>query len=145
MVTPSGTPRIHADFNGLGNPDCTGGRLSVALDTLGTLRDLANAGLRLTEGLRIIVYDRSDEAEDLEAGAEARYDPDGRMWWAEPGPEGYGYVPTRDRATNPCFLCLGCRYDLASDPVAWDEWAPRVTVCPRCGTAVAAAIAPPVA
>ena len=145
MRIPEGNPRIYADFNGLHNPDRTGGRLSVALDTLGTLRDLTNAGLRLAEGLRLTVYDWSDEEEDLEAEATARYDPDAGLWWAELGPNGYEYVPKRDRAVNPCFLCLGCRYDLASDPTAWGEWTPRATACPCCGTAVTAAVAPPAA
>jgi hypothetical protein len=145
VLSPTGTPRIYADFNGLGNPDRTEGRLAVALDTLGTVRDLTNAGLRLAEGLRLTVYDWSDDEEDLEAEATARYDPDDGLWWAELDPSGCQYVPKRERATDPRFLCLGCRYDLASDPTAWGEYAPRVTVCPLCGTAVAAAVAPPVA
>lgn len=145
MAIPAGTPRIYADFNGLRNPNCTEGRLAVALDTLGTLRELTNAGVRLADGLRLTVYDWSDEEEDLEAEATARYDPDGGLWWAELALNGYEYVPKRSRATNPRFLCLGCRYDLASDPAAWGEWAPKVHACPSCGTAVAAAVAPPAA
>lgn len=136
-------PRIYADFNGFGKPGITGGRPAVALDTLGTLRDLTNAGLRLVEGLRITIYDWSDEEEDLEAEATVRYDPDGGLWWAELGPSGYEYVSKRNRAPDPRFLCLACRYDLASDATAWGEWAPRATVCPHCGTALTAAIAAP--
>jgi hypothetical protein len=86
VLSPTGTPRIYADFNGLGNPDRTEGRLAVALDTLGTLRDLTNARLRLTEGLRLTVYDWSDDEEHLEAEATARYDPDDGLWWAELDP-----------------------------------------------------------
>ena len=145
VLVPQSTPRIYADFNGLRHPNCTGGRLAVALHTLGTLRDLTNAGLRLAEGLRLTVYDWSDEEEDLEAEATARYDADAKLWWAELGPAGYEYVPKQDRTMNPHFLCLGCRHDLASDPAAWGEWAPKATVCLFCGTAVAEAIAPPAA
>jgi hypothetical protein len=142
---PAGTPRIYADFNGLCQPSRTKGRLAVALDSLGTLRDLANTGLRLAEGIRLTVYDWSDEEEDLEAEATARYDADGGRWWAELGPDGYAYVPKQDRARDPRFLCLGCRYDLASDPLAWGEQVPKAASCPRCGTDIATAIAPPAA
>jgi len=145
VLGPAGIPRIYADFNGLGNPDVTDGRLAVALDTLGTLCDLTNAGIRLAEGLQLTVYDWSDEEEDLEAEATARYDSDGGLWWAELGPNGYQYVPKRDRAPDPRFLCLSCRYDLATDPSAWGEWEPIVPYCPRCGTSLAAAIAAPAA
>jgi hypothetical protein len=145
MPIPAGAPRIYADFNGLCRPDRTGGRLAVALDTLGTVRDLTNVGLRLVEGLRLTVYDWSDEEEDLEADATVRYDPEGGLWWAELGPSGYAYVPKRDRTADPRFLCLGCRFNLAFDPGASAGRAPRATACPRCGTAVAAAIAPPAA
>lgn len=113
MPLPAGTPRTYADFNGLGKPY---GRLAVALDTAGTVRDLSNTGLRLAEGIVLTVYDWSDEDEDLEAEATARYDPDDRLWWAELGPDGDAYVPKRDRAVDSRFLCLGCRYDLAFDP-----------------------------
>jgi len=142
---PVDTPRIYADFNGLCRPDRTGGRPAVALDTLGTLRDLTNAGLRLTEGLQLTVYDWSDEEEDLEARATARYDWNDSLWWAELGPDGYAYVPKRDRTTDLRFLCLGCRYDLASDPSTRGESASQAVACPCCGTAVAAAVAPPAA
>ncbi len=145
VTVPADTPRIYADFNGLRNPSCTEGRLSVALDTLGTLRELTNAGVRLVEGLRLTVYDWSDEEEDLEADATVLYDQDGGLWWAELDQSGYRYVPKRDRTSSTRFLCLGCRYDLASNPVARGEWAPKVNACPSCGTAVAAAIAPPAA
>lgn len=145
MLKPAGTPRIYADFNGLCKPNITEGRPAVALDTLGTLSDLTNAGLRLVEGLRLTIYDWSDEEEDLEAEATARYDSGGGLWWAELGPNGYEYVSKRDRAPDPRFLCLACRYDLASDPTAWSEWEPIVTDCPRCGTALTAAIAAPAA
>src|SRR3954464_2422500 len=88
MPLPAGTPRIYADFNGLCEPNRTDRPSAVALDTLGTLRDLTNAGLRLAEGLQLTVYDWSDQEEDLEAEATARYDPDGGLWWAELGAKG---------------------------------------------------------
>ena len=143
MATVQGSPRVYADFNGFREPEHAGGCPSVALDTLGTLRDLTNAGLRLVDGLRLTIYDWSDEDEDLEAEALARYDSVGALWWAELGPGGYAYVPKRDRTPDQRFLCLGCRHDLASDPEVWGEWAPRAAACPRCGTAVTAALASP--
>jgi hypothetical protein len=66
-------PRIYADFNGhdwsLRHP----GRHAVALDTIGSLQALSNAGLRLRDGVRLIVYDYSDDEEDLEAEATVRF------------------------------------------------------------------------
>src|SRR3954464_9009464 len=67
-------PDIYADFNGLERIVESPARYSVALDTYGTLRDLSTAGIRLTEGLELLVWDESDESEDLEGEAIARFD-----------------------------------------------------------------------
>lgn len=54
--------RISADFNGIDGH--AGAGLSVALDTFETLRSLANAQLRLREGVRLIIFDWSDDQEE---------------------------------------------------------------------------------
>ena len=96
--------RIYADFNGLERPAVAGGHWAVALDTVGTVRDLSNAGIRLTEGLSFTIWDASDEDEDLEADAVARYDSASAIWWADLGEAGYRYVAARDRLTDRRFL-----------------------------------------
>ena len=135
------TPRIYADFNGY---ECyEDGRRAVALDTFGSLRDLTNAGLRLRDGLQLTIFDSSDEEEDLEAAATARYDEARRVWMAEFPAEQFAYVPKKDRSVDDRFLCLGCRIDLATWSDAWQRRMPLVELCPHCGASTASAIAPP--
>jgi hypothetical protein len=113
----------------------------VVLDTFGTARDLANAGIVLREGLELVAYDWSDDEEDLEGYGTVHFDP-GRRWWvAELDERGVLYVPKKDRAPVTTFLCVACRQDLA-------PWLARGarnadTRCPACGTPVFASIAPP--
>ena len=137
-------PRIYADFNGLERIAESPPRYSVALDTLGTLRDLCNAGIRLREGLELLVWDDSDESENLEGDARARFDRDSGVWWADFTAEGYRYVPKRGEPAVSSFLCPECRRDLATGSDT-SPWMPRVQVCPDCGTDIRAAIAPPAA
>jgi hypothetical protein len=132
--------RIYADYNGIGREP--NGRLSIPLDTLGSLRDLSNAGVRLTEGLVLTVVDWSDEEEDLEAEATTEYDAAVGVWLAMLGPAGYRYVPKGDRTADRRFLCLRCRRDLGTAD-ADDSGFPRLQTCPVCGTPINAAIAAP--
>jgi len=141
--------RIHADYNGLGRSE--NGSVAIPLDTFGSLRDLSNAGVRLRDGLPLLVVDWSDEEEDLEAEATAQYDPGNSAWLAVLAPGGYRYVPKGDRAPDHRFLCLGCRRDLGRDPVTGEHpqagvvfiESPHGQLCPACGTPISAALAPP--
>lgn len=131
-------PRIYADFNGLVGGQGTGG--AVGLDTFGSLRDLANAGLRLFDGMPLTIYDWSDDEEDLEADAVARFEPRRGIWWAEFGPEGFRYVPKKARDQSSVFLCVECRTRL-------DEHVRKAGLrigdtCPSCGTPIHAPLAP---
>ena len=137
-------PNIYADFNGLERIVESPARYSVALDTYGTLRDLSTAGIRLTEGLELLVWDESDESEDLEGEAIARFDARSGVWWADFKPEGYRYVPKRDRPQYSHFLCLGCRQEIIVGTGAYG-WIPSAQYCQHCGTDIRAAIAPPAA
>jgi len=129
-------PRIYADFNGLDSPAVAEGRLAVALDTLGTVHDLSNAQVRLRDGLRLTVWDESDESEDLEADGIARYDAASGKWWADLGAEGYRYIPAGIREPPTPFLCIECR-------TVVEPFGRPGQVCPECGTSVRAVIAPP--
>jgi hypothetical protein len=136
------TPRIYADFNGLQSSSRTAGRLAVPLDTIGTLRDLTNAALRLYDGARLLLFDWSDEEEDLESKATAYYDAKTRVWIAELDADGVAHVPKRDRTPDARFLCLQCRTNLAVD-ASENAGLPRLTVCGHCGAPMNAATAPP--
>lgn len=144
-VIPESTtlpPRIYADFNGLIAGVRNPARTAVVLDTFGTVRDLANAGVVLREGLELIVYDESDEDEELEGHGTAHYDPVQRWWVAELDEQGVRYVPTQARAATRAFRCVGCRRDLS----AWLRARAGRSAddrCPSCFTRIFASIAPP--
>lgn len=129
-------PRISADFNGLvrgvKNPE----RTAVVLDTFGSLRDLANAGLVLREGLRLVAVDWSDDEEDLEGHGTAHYDSAHGWWVLEFDALGVRYVPAGDRSPVDHFLCVRCRANLQN---AFNPHAE----CPSCGAKVTLPIAPP--
>lgn len=134
-------PRIYADFNGLMASPREPTRSMVPLDTWGSLRDLSNAGIKLSEGTRLVIYDESDEIEDLEANAIAQYDTT-RSWWYAQFEEDLAYVPARDRSPVTRFLCLGCRADLGPHALVPEAPKQRYENCPHCGLSIESAIAP---
>jgi len=67
-------PRIYADFNSLTESPRDPSKSMVSLHGWGSLQALSNAGIRLNVGIRLLIYDASDETEDLEAEATAYYD-----------------------------------------------------------------------
>lgn len=141
--------RINADFNGLDQWTDDASRVGVPLDTLGSLRDLSNAGIRLTVGLPLCIWDQSDEDEDLEADAIAEFVPslyrDREVpAWVATYPRGaLRYVATRHTPDDPRFLCLGCRRDLAALKLPIAAQVDSTINCPYCRTHCAAAIARP--
>ena len=134
-------PRISADFNGLQASTRTAGRLAIALDTIGSVSDLANLGIRLTEGTRLVVYDWSDENEDFEADVTTYYDASARVWLAELDETGYRYVPARPRLTASRLRCLHCQSEYTGKAVSIKQGS--ATACPHCGSALDAPIAAP--
>jgi len=130
--------RIYADFNGLipgiRNPE----RTAVVLDTFGSLRDLANAGVVLREGLCLVAVDWSDDEEDLEGHGTAHYDVANGWWVLEFDERGVRYVPAGDRSHVDHFLCVRCRTNLpnAFNPNPDAE-------CPSCGSKLTLPIASP--
>jgi hypothetical protein len=117
-------------------------RSSIPLDTWGSLRDLSNAGIRLHEGLKLVIHMDSDETEDIEADAVAYFDRERKWWYAELEGE-IRDVPAYDRAVTQ-FLCVGCRADLGPEALVPDvAITKRYVLCPRCGQSIQAAIAPP--
>ena len=155
--------RIYADFNGLRISPRNHERSAVALDTFGSLRDLSNAGIKLKEEMPLIIFDWSDENEDLEGHCTAYYDWQRQFWWAELDEQGVLDVPRDERKPVTEFLCLGCREDLTnyfsemrssgmnpaiiagSNPTNYVSEGRRTVEmkCPNCKTLINAAIAPP--
>ena len=136
-------PRIYADFNGLGGSYRFPGRLAVPLDVIGSLRDLSNAGIRLQDGLRLRIFDWSDEDEDLEADATVYFNDEEGVWMAELDESGYVYVPKGDRTPDRRLLCFGCRRDLAGALTRISARTESGELCPYCGTPVNASLARP--
>jgi hypothetical protein len=137
------TIRIYADFNGLVNGPKTPKRTAVVLDTFGSLRDLANAGIILHEGLPLIAVDASDEFEDLEGHGTAEYDPVNNWWVIEFDEIGVRYVSAGDRTPVTEFRCVSCKTSL--NDLIKSKGLKLGDVCPICGTPVHAPIARPVA
>ena len=104
--------RIYADFNGIQTSPRNPELLGVPLDTYGSLKDLSNAGVRLQEGVQLVIFDWSDEDEDLEGHCTVYYDWRRQFWWAELDERGYLYVPRDERTKITNFLCLGCQSNL---------------------------------
>jgi hypothetical protein len=136
-------PRIYADFNGLRSSARTPGRRAVALDTFGTLRDLSNAGLRLHEGDPLVVYDWSDENEDLEGHGTTYFDAHMLIWFVELDERGVLYVPAHDRTRDRRFLCLECRADFEANASDAGVVSSRAATCGQCGTPIDEAFTPP--
>lgn len=133
--------RIYADFNGLVHGVRRPERTAVVLDTFGSVRDLANAGVVLAAGLPLIAFDASDDHEDLEGHGTAQYDP-GRGWWVvEFDEQGVRYVPASNRTEANKFLCVRCRQ--AIPELSTYTGFRTDTKCPSCGASALAPIAPP--
>lgn len=143
MDTPPIT-RIYADFNGLVRGITRPDRTAVVLDTFGSLRDLANAGVILREGMPLIAVDASDDEEDLEGHGAARYDHERRRWVLEFDQLGVRYVRAGDRAVATEFSCVLCRRPFqAPSPADMAIVSGPPRSCEACGTAMLAPLAPP--
>lgn len=141
LTTP---PRIYADFNGLVEAR-EPGRIAVVLDTFGSARDLANAGVALEEGMPLITWDASDDDEDLEGHGTAHYDAARRRWVVELDVDGVRYVPKGERSSATTFRCIACRQSAASldRPNAAIVSHVDEPCCPSCGASLLLTIAPP--
>lgn len=133
--------RIYADFNGLVRGPKNPERTAIVLDTFGSLRDLANAGLILQEGMPLIAVDASDELEDLEGHGEAQYDFQAKRWVIEFDEHGVRYVPAGNRNFAEVFRCVHCGEELPGNDPGF-AFAPGAS-CRSCGTSVLAPYNPP--
>ena len=133
--------RIYADFNGLVRGVRRRERTAVVVDTFGSVRDLANAGVVLATGLPLIAFDASDDHEDLEGHGTAQYDTRREWWVVEFDEQGVRYVPASGRTDAIEFLCVRCRR--AIPELSTYAGFHTDTKCPSCGASALAPIAPP--
>jgi hypothetical protein len=66
-----GKPSVYADFNNADQRGC------LRLNCIGTMEDLARQGIRLQEGLQLLLHD-----EELEAEGEAHFSSEEQVWVA---------------------------------------------------------------
>lgn len=135
-------PRIYADYNGIQISPRNISRRAVPLDTFGSLKELSNAGIRLQNEMKLVIYDYSDEVEDLESNVVIYWDTRRKVWLAEIIDEEIIYISKRDRQVVTEFLCLKCRSQI-QDYIA-KHGMNNSTVCPYCGEKIISAIEPPV-
>jgi hypothetical protein len=139
--------RIYADFNAQIDPGGAGRLGLVHLDRLGTLRDLCAARLLLQDGLHLTLYTDSDENEDLEIEAIARWisNPNainGGYWAGEFDPKKFRDVPIqRTQSSSTWFPCSACGTNLAEEITRFGL--NSSTRCTKCGVNVHRPIAPP--
>ena len=71
-------PRVYADFNAIEYPADGSSRAEMPLTGYGTLASLSRQGLKLKEGMSLVLYEPSDiECEAIAAFDQARTDPAG--------------------------------------------------------------------
>jgi hypothetical protein len=133
--------RIYADFNGLVEGPKVADSTAVVLDTFGSLRDLANAGIVPSPGLPLIAVDASDESEDLEGHGTAEFDSLNDWWVVEFDDKGVRYVAAGDRTPVTHFNCASCKSPLQD--LIKSKGLKLGDVCPSCGTAIHSPIARP--
>lgn len=136
-------PRIYADFNAIEYFDNERSVAEMALTGYGTLGSLARQGLRLTEGMALLLY----EPNDIECEAVAHFrgslrDPAGRMgaWVARLDPRNIKdcVQPEELSKQHPCMVC-GKDF-LAQEPPRTRNYTEN---CTGCGASVMEPMAPP--
>jgi len=137
-------PRVYADFNGLleavsrvGVPE-----VEMPITGYGTLRSLASQGIRLAEGMSLLLYEPNDiQCEAVVHFDAALLDPAGRTgaWVAVFDPANIQdfSIPEPDTA-HPC---LSCAADLSKHLRI--HGSACAEVCPNCGASVMEPMSPP--
>jgi len=135
-------PRIYADFNAIEYLDDERSMAQMALTGYGTLGSLARQGLRLTEGMALLLYEPNDiECEALAHFQSSRRDPAGRMgaWVARLDPRNIRACahPGESSRQHPCIVC-------GQDFMAQESARARdyTESCTACGASIMEPMAP---
>ncbi len=134
-------PRLYADFNGLQYSPRSSSMMALYLHYRGTLADLGQLRLALSEGLEVDVYSDSDEHEDLEVTGLVRFDHSSGMWFVEFENDAVRYVPTRPGTHDRIMECWTCGADLTQQ--IHDRGLSLGDRCDACGVRVHAPLDPP--
>ena len=132
-------PQVYADFNAIEHGSSQTELATIPLTGYGTLSSLASQGLRLSEGMQVLIY----EPEDIECEAvvhfdRSRTDPAGRQgeWVALVRPtEIRASSLTQEPSRN--FPCLSCGELFTQANRSYRE------VCSGCGLSVMQSMGPP--
>jgi hypothetical protein len=132
-------PQVYADFNAIEHGASDKDLAAIPLTGYGTLSSLAAQGLRLSEGMRVLIYEPEDiECEALIHFDPSRTDPAGRSgeWVALVRP---AEIRASALATEPpgVFPCLSCGRLFTQEERNYRE------VCSGCGLSVMQPMAPP--
>jgi hypothetical protein len=138
-------PHVYADFNALPGAARRAGVQTVAMEITGygTLQSLASQGIRLAEGMLLLLY----EPNDIQCEAVAHFDkelldPAGRVGaWVgvlDPSNVKDSAVPEPSSGAHPC---ISCGFDLSAHLLAHGR--KYAEHCPRCGASVMEPMAPP--
>ena len=135
-------PRIYADFNALEGNDPSSGLAPMPLTGYGTLTSLARQGLRLTEGMELVLYEPDDiECKTTVHFDATRKDPADRdgEWVALVNRDLIRdcQVGAEDLSPHPCICC---GHDFAATT---DRWRDYKETCSNCGASVMEPMAPP--
>ena len=136
-------PRVYADFNAIEHPSDGSSTAEMRLTGYGTLASLSRQGLRLTEGMKLVLYEPSDiECEGVANFDQTRTDPAGRVgeWIARID---HTLIKANlSEKDEPCtHPCSNCGADL--NELFKDKGRSYAEHCPTCGTSVMAPMAPP--
>ena len=130
-------PRIAADFNGITQEDQS---CCLILDSYITLSDLSFHRIRLQEGMRLVFWVQSDDAEDLEVDTVLCYEPRSKKWLGQFSAGAIRDVPAKNRNVG-ALLCFSCRKDVTEKfPHFWSH---IPMICPCCGLSLMIPIEPP--
>lgn len=130
---------VHADFNRDWNINGDPDRYGVRIGGSGAIQDLANAGIRLAEGMLLTLYNE-DGNERMELDVTVVFDRAAGYWVGDGDLDGYRFVPITSQSWSKHFRCVDCGAPFDAFDALWDSPAP---CCPICGLSCKAPIAPP--
>lgn len=127
---------IYADFHKAGDSQWTAGHEAVPLVCWGTLKDLCRLGVRLVEGMPLVVYMDNCDSEDMTYRGTARFERASGKWWVEYDPATLDYPP-RQHDYSRGLVCWACKAEVRDLGVHPGEQ------CSCCGVLLEAPWAPP--
>ena len=135
-------PRVYADFNAIEYLDGEGSMAEMPLTGYGTLGSLARQGLRLTEGMALLLYEPNDiECEANVHFQVSRRDPAGRTGeWVARFDHRNVRNCTHSGESSRQHPCIVCGHDFMDQGSAWAR--NYTENCTGCGSSIMEPMAP---